>query len=276
MTRLRWSFSMARIGERLTRDPQARRNWLLWPCFLWAPRRRATYPLLRRALAVPVRRSVQPDAAPSTTGLPLTLGGLARALERANAHDGELLARSIEAVNRDLDSMHELIQPRLGVLGGRGDAATVVAQFRQRLVDLVTPLIEDDPYLARAAQPGSIMDQAVWQVRRRLLGDIDARCKDYRERTAGENSLDLVAEWEAWARLNSSATRLLELDPAAENMLFQMVYAPVCNFAVYQHNGRKRIALAHDMFVWLLRYAHDTPEARQLLAKNVQAGIAGI
>jgi hypothetical protein len=45
---------------------------------------------------------------------------------------------------------------------------------------------------------------------------------------------------------------------------------------VYQHNGRKRIALAHDMFVWLLAYAQGAPEARQLLAKNVQAGIAGI
>src|SRR4029077_8593955 len=114
------------------------------------------------------------------------------------------------------------------------------------------------------------------QVRRRLLGDMGARCKGYRERTAGVNSLDLVAEWEAWARVHRCANRLLELDSAAENILFQMVYAPVCNFAVYEHNGRKSIALAHDMFVWLLRYAHDTPEARQLLAKNVQAGIAGI
>ena len=276
ITRLRWSYSMARIGERLTGDPQAWRDWQLWPCFLWAPRRRATYSLFRRALAVPVRRSVQPDAAPDATALPLALGGLARALDGANAHDGELLARSIEAVDLDIDSMHEMIEQRLGVLGGRGDAESVLAQFRQRLIDLVTPLIEDDPYLARAAQPDSIMEQAVWQVRRRLLGDIDARCRDYRERTAGENSLDLVAEWEAWARLNSSANRLLELDSAAESILFQMVYAPVCNFAVYQHNGRKRIALAHDMFVWLLAYAQGAPEARQLLAKNVQAGIAGI
>jgi hypothetical protein len=219
---------------------------------------------------------VQADAAPSTTGLPLTLGNLARALEHANAYDGELLARAIEAVTRDLDSMHEMIEQRLGVLGGRGDADSVLAQFRQRLIELVTPLIEDDPYLARLAQPDSIMEQAVWQVRRRLLGDIDARCKDYRERTAGESSLDLVAEWEAWARLTSSATRLLELDSAAEDILFQMVYAPVCNFAVYQHNGRKRIALAHDMFIWLRGYAQGTSEAKQLLAKNIQAGIAGI
>jgi hypothetical protein len=276
ITRLRWSHSMARIGERLIGDPQAWRNWQLWPCFLWAPRRYATYPLFRRALRVPVRRSVQPDAAPSVAALPLALGSLARALEGSNAHDGELLARSIAAVDRDLDSARPTIGRRLGVLGSRGNADSVLSQFHQRLIDLVTPLIEDDPYLARAAQPDSVMEEAVWQVRRRLLGDIDARCKDYRERTAAEESLDMVAEWETWAWLTSSANRLLELDSAAESVLFQMVYAPVCNFAVYQHNGRKRIALAHDMFIWLLGYAQGIPEARQLLAKNIQAGIAGI
>jgi hypothetical protein len=152
----------------------------------------------------------------------------------------------------------------------------VLSQFRQRLIDLAIPLIEDDPFIARAAQTGSIMEQSVWQVRRRLMGDIESQCRDYRERTAGEDSLDLIAEWETWARLSSSASRLLELDSAAESVLFEMVFAPVCNFAVYQHNGRKRIALAHDMFVWLLQYANSAPDARQLLTKNVQAGVAGV
>jgi hypothetical protein len=273
--KLRWSYNMARIAERLTSAAHARPNWLLWQGFLLAPRRRVTYPLFRRALAVPVRRSVQPDAPPGAAGLPLALAGLARALEGANAHDGKLLARSIDAVDREFDPLHPMIEQRLGMLGGRGNAGSVQSLFRHRLIDLAIPLIEDDPYVARAAQQDSIMEQAVWQVRRRLMGDIESQCKDYRERTAGEDSLDLVAEWETWARLSSSANRLLELDATAENILFQMVFAPVCNFAVYQHNGRKRIALAHDMFVWLLRYANE-PEARQLLAKNVQAGIAGV
>lgn len=274
--RLRWSYTMARIAERLTGAPQARPNWRLWLGFLLAPRRRLTYPLFRRALAVPRHRSVQPDTPGSITGLPLALGGLARALESANAHDGELLARSIDAVDRELDSMRPTIEQRLGMLGGRGDTGSVLSQFRQGLIDLAIPLIEDDPSLARAAQLGSILEQAAWQVRRRLLGDIESQCRDYRERTAAEDSLDLIAEWETWAKMSSSANRLLELDSAAENVLFQMVYAPVCNFAVYQHNGRKRIALAHDMFVWLLQYANNAPDARQLLAKNVQAGIAGV
>jgi hypothetical protein len=120
------------------------------------------------------------------------------------------------------------------------------------------------------------MEQAVWQVRRRLFGDVEARCKDYRERTQDGSALDLVAEWEAWAMLNGSADQLLELDPDVEGVLFQTVFAPVCNFAAFQHNGRKRIALAHDMFIWLLRHARSDAQARELLAKNVQAGIAGI
>jgi hypothetical protein len=140
----------------------------------------------------------------------------------------------------------------------------------------MTPLIEENPYLAREAQRGSIMEQAVWQVRRRLFGDVEARCKDYRERTEERSALDPVAEWEAWAQLHSSADQLLELDPNVESVLFQTVFAPVCNFAAFQHNGRKRIALAHDMFIWLLRYARSDPQARQLLARNVQAGIAAI
>src|SRR5262245_36767551 len=99
---LRWSYSMARIGERPTGDPRAWRAWQLWPCFLLAPRRHATYPRLRRALALPVRRSAQADATPTFAELPLALGGLARAIDGAG--DGEALARSIDAVDRQLDS----------------------------------------------------------------------------------------------------------------------------------------------------------------------------
>jgi len=273
---LRWSYSMARIGERLTGDPKAWRAWQLWPCFLLAPRRRATYPLFRRALAVPVRRSAQPDATPTVAALPFALGSLARAIEGASAHDGEALARSIDAVDSHLDSMRDQIEQRLNALGGRGDAGAVLSAFRQRLIDLVTPLIEDDPCLAHTAQRGSITDQVVWQVRRRLFGDVEARCKDYRDRTMEQRSLDLASEWKEWAMLRGSADQLLELDPDVERVLFQTVFASVCNFAVFQHNGRKSIALAHDMFIWLLRHSRSDPQALQLLAKNVQAGIAGV
>jgi hypothetical protein len=276
ITRLRWSYNMARIAERLTGAVHARPDWLLWQGFLLAPRRRATYPLFRRALAVPVHRSAQPSPTPTVAQLPLALADLACAIDGASAQGGEALAQSIEAVNHLLDLMRDQIEQRLLALGGRGDADAVLAASRQRLVELVAPVIENAPHLARAAQPASPMEQAVWQVRRRLFGDVEARCRDYRERTAAQASLDPVAEWEAWAMLTGSADQLLELDPGAESTLFQAVYAPVCNFAVFQHNGRQRFALAHDMFAWLLRYANGAPDARQLLTKNMQAGLPAI
>jgi hypothetical protein len=278
--RLRWSYSMARIAERLTGDPKAWGALRLWLCFLLAPRRRATFPIFRRALAVPLRRSAQPQPPASVADLPAALGALARAIGEGG-HDGEALARSVEAVNGQLDTMRDKVEQRFGALGGRGDAVAVLSDFRHDLIDLLMPLIEDNPCLARAAQQGSLMEQAaleqaVSQVRRRLFGDIESRCKDYRERTTQEEALDLLPEWQAWATLQCSVDQLMELDPAAESVLFQTVFAPVCNFAVFQHNGRKRIALAHDMFVRLLRRSGSDPQACTLLAKNVQAGVAGV
>jgi hypothetical protein len=273
-TWLRWSHSMARIGERLTGDPQAWHNWQLWLCFLWAPRRRATYPLFRRALAVPVRRSTLPEPAPTSAGLPLALGDLARAI--GGACDGKVLARSMSAVDRQLETMRDKIEERLNALAGQGDAGAILSAFRQRLIDLVTPLIEDDPYLARDAQRRSIMEQAVLQTRERLFGDLEARCQDYRKRTAAASFLDLFAEWETWAGLHSSAEQLLELDPDAEAVLFQAIFASVYNFAVVQRNRRERSALALDMFAWLLRRAGSNPKAREMLARNVRAEAIGI
>jgi hypothetical protein len=104
-----------------------------------------------------------------------------------------------------------------------------------------------------------------------LFGDIEAQCKDYDERIKSQNSLSALAEWEIWARLRDRADRLLQVDPASENVLFETMKFPVCNFAVLQHNKRKRIALAHEMYTWLRRHSHSDPSISQLLLKNMRA-----
>jgi hypothetical protein len=267
---LRWSYALARIGERLIGDKRGCGDWLLWLCFLSAPRRWATYPLLRRALAVPARPP-SADVRPAAAALPLALAGLARAIEGRHIHDGTSLARSVGAVDGNLDSMRAAIDQRLRALGGRGNADTVIFAFRERLIGLVAPLIEEDPHLALAAQGSPILSEATRQVRLRLFRDIEARCKDYDARTEDERALDEVPEWTAWALLRRSADRLLELDPESKIPLFQTMYHPVTNFAVLQFNRCKRNALAHDMFSWLLPHSRSNHEALQLLAKNVKA-----
>jgi hypothetical protein len=202
--------------------------------------------------------------------LPQALADLARAIGNPHVHDASSLARCVGTVDRHIESMRAGIEQRLNALGSRGSANAVISAFCQRLVDLVAPVIEADPRLALAAERSASFERAIAQVRLRLFRDVEVQCRDYKERK--ETLLDAPFEWERWAVLRNTADRVLALDPAAEGTLFLTMYAPVCNFAVTQHNTHSRYALAHDMFSWLLQHAGSDTQARQLLAKNAEAG----
>jgi hypothetical protein len=270
---LRWSHALARIGARLIRDPQAWPNWALWLCWAMAPRRRATLPLLRRALLVPrATKAAKVEPAAAAT-LPDALADLARVLDNAFAHDGISFAAAVGAVDAALDDpvAQALADRRLRALGTNADAAAVISGLRTRLVDSLVPLIEESPRLARGGNRSGILDQAVERVRHRLFRDVEAQCKDYDARRNRDSYVKPSAEWETWARLRNCADRLLELAPDSELALFRATYVPVCNFAVYQHNTYRRLPLAHDMYSWLHRHAHSDPEAIRLLVGNMKA-----
>jgi hypothetical protein len=270
--RLRWSYAVARMGERLIGDPRGGRDWLLCLCWMVAPRRRATFALLRRALAVP-RAEKQSGVAPAAEELPQALANLAQALENRFAHDGPSFAATACAVDVALDSPSTLalVQQRLVALGARPDADAVMSGLRARLTDLLVPLIEESPKLVGGETRGPILDQAKERVRVRLFRDIEAQCKDYNDRQHGENSLASIAEWATWAAMRDAANRLLELVPESEIALFHQMYVPVCNFAVFQHNKCMRRTLAHEIYSWLHRHSQSDPSAAKLLLGNVRA-----
>jgi len=291
---LRWSYALARIGERLAGDPKSCRDWQLWLFWMVAPRRRATLPLLRRALAVP-RAPVQAAAEPPVAvTLPDALAALAHVLEDRFAHDGGSLARSVCGVDAaiELPATRALVQQRLQALGafsGRVEAGSsqnmrppedsgaqhdvdaVISGVRKRLVDLVVPIIEEASSLASGHVRGPVLDQAVEQARARLFSDVEAQCKDYSDRYKRESSLDSNAEWRAWAVMRDQAERLLELAPESENALFHAMYIPACNFAVFQHNKCIRRFLAHEIYSWLHRHCRGDPAASKLLSGNMRA-----
>jgi hypothetical protein len=273
---LRWSYSLARIGERLTGDPKGPHDWLLWLCWMLAPRRRATLPLLRRALAAAPALEPAPAAASVGGELPDALADLARVIEGRFVQDGQSLARSVRAVDGALDhpSTRALLQRRILALGARHDAEAIIAGFRSRLVDLIEPLIEELPRLAHGPDRGVLLDQAIDRTKAKLFRDIEARCRDYRERLARGNAMDALAEWEAWAVLRDSADRLLELAPVSKHALFHTMYTPMCNFAVFQHNVCKRVALAHQIFWWLRQHSESNLSASELLSKNMRVSAA--
>ena len=273
---LRWSYAVARIGERLSGSPRGCRDWQLCLCWMFAPRRRATFALLRRALAVP---HIPPQAAAGPAvaeELPEALANLARVLENRCVHDGPSLAAAACAVDSALDgsATRALVQQRLHLLGTKPDADAVISALRKCLTDLLVPLIEESPRLASGESRGPMLDQAKELVRIRLFRDIEAQCKDYNDRLKGESSLTAIAEWAAWAVTRDAANRLLELVPESEIALFHAMYVPVCNFAVFQHNKCMRRTLAHEIYSWLHRHAQSDPSASQLLLGNVRASEA--
>jgi hypothetical protein len=273
---LRWSYAVARLGERLNGDPKACHDWQLWLCWAVAPRRRATFALLRRALAAP-RTPVQMTAAPSAPEeLPDALANLVQMLEGRFARDGQSFVRSVCWVETTLSrpATRALIQRRLLALGAQRDAEAIIFDFRKRLVDLVASVIEESPHLTGAQERSPVLDHAIERVRSGLFGDIEAQCKDYGERQKRQISLDTVAEWEAWAVTRNSAERLLQLVPASEHALFQAMHERVCNFAVFQHNTYKRLTLAHEIYSWLRLHSGSDPTASQLLLKNMKASNA--
>jgi hypothetical protein len=274
--RLRWSYAVARIGERLIGDPRGCRDWQLYLCWMFAPRRRATFALLRRALAVP-RTPRQAAAEPAVAEeLPEALANLARSLENRCVHDGPSFAASVCAVDAALDgsATRALVQQRLHALGAKPDADAVMSGLRTRLTDVLVPLIEASPKLASGENRGPMLDQAKELVRIRLFRDIEAQCKDYGDRLKGESSLTAIAEWAVWAVTRDAANRLLELAPESEIALFHAMYVPVCNFAVFQHNKCMRRALANEIYSWLHRHSQSDPSAAQLLLGNVRASEA--
>jgi hypothetical protein len=269
---LRWSYAMALIGQRLLGDKDAPAGWLLRVCWLLAPRRAATLPLLRRALATRASGE-QPASQRAATELPHALGDLAQALGHRQSIDGAALLQSVGAVNAVLDdpAIRAHILERLAALGARGNVETVIAGARQRLVNVLIPVLEDVPDLAPANGGEPIVEAAVARVRTQLFADIETQCKDYRGRTKSKSALDRLTEWELWAVTRNSADRLLRLDPASERAVFETMW-PVCNnFAVLQHNECHRLTFAYEIYSWLHRHAQSAPSALQLLAGNMRS-----
>jgi hypothetical protein len=278
LVQLRWCYAVARMAERLLGELGAWRDWQLRLCWLVASRRRATLPLLRRALAV--ARVVKPLVEQTTdqphAAKPLSdaLSAVAREFDSGLPQDGSALSRSLREVDVALESpaTRALIRERfLGLGVDSHDHEAVTSAVRQRLADLVVPLIEEAPRLAAGHSEAPIIGQATGQVRLRWFRDVEAQCRDYRDRNERQSSLDAVGEWATWAVTRVTAEQLLTLAPDSEQALFQVMYVPVCNFAVFQHNVCKRTVLAHEIYAWLHRHAGSDAAALKLLAGNMKA-----
>ncbi len=270
---LRWSYLLARTAQRLTRHSGAPSRVALYFWWLLAPRRRKTWPLVKRALGVHPAPLPAETCAPSE--LPEALARLAHALAAPTGVRTSLRA-ALDGVEQALASAatEARLERRLLGLSLQRDVDAILLAFRAQLVEMLVSHIEHDPELRGGpALPGPFQDACV-ELKQIAFRELDALCLDYRTRTKEQDSLSADAEWQLWARFRASGERLLRADPEAQAELFQSTFATLCNFAVFQHNQRKRLALAHSMYDWLHAYAHVSPSDSLLLARNLKAALS--
>ncbi|HEY8027365.1 MAG TPA: hypothetical protein VIF60_22670 [Burkholderiaceae bacterium] len=278
----RWSYAVARIAERVDRPAMAAPDWQLIGLWLLAPRRRNLFPFLKKALETPRAKKKRPTVPPAPKDFPAALADLAGMLTQMSKSgqvpDREYFLATVRWANLRAESpaVHLLIQERLKALDplrsdSKESADAIVRSFQEQLIELVVPIIERSPHLVRGEGERPVIREAIDRIRQSTLQEIEVRCGDYDHRTKNQSNLERHAEWGAWATLRNRAEQVLKMDGGAEDALFQVMYAPLCNFAVYQHNTIANHRLAHDMFCWLREHAKSNREASELLARNMAA-----
>ncbi|WP_437646094.1 hypothetical protein [Sorangium sp. So ce362] len=264
--------------------PGALALWLRW---LAAPRRRATLPLLRRALAAGEGAARPEPEEPEPCAAKVAEGDL---WSRAVLRHATLLLRPCGEVSGD----------ELRRLAGAWDAALdderAQAELRERALSLgasgaqaaLGPLaraVEEDLAAAlRAARVphaawddlGATLGRTRRRLRDELLSEVELACDALRRRVDERRELPALSEWREWTSLRAQYEAAAELvGTELRRLAFPKVHADVCHAAVWLFNTRKERAIANAMFRWLLAEAEALEDARLagLQRANVGCGV---
>lgn len=270
----RWSRAvggMARTFAGLPPHP----NWRLLLLWLVAPRRLRLRPLLQRALRAGVWKPESEIAPPHD--LPAALTRLAEILTKTAQHSAEVSSAEFIAAVRwvsirlDSPNMKAQIEHRLTTLDSTlsRSAASVVSAFKSDLVELLLPVVAANPQLVAAHRAHPIIAETLHRLQGKAFESIEMRAKDLATRAEKKHSLDTLSEWQSWAILCDEANRLLVLQPGAKATLFEALWRPLLNYAVFQHNDKKRHTFAQDIFRWLRAHAHGNDKVVEMLDKNI-------
>ncbi|WP_437997515.1 hypothetical protein WMF26_43310 [Sorangium sp. So ce185] len=264
--------------------PGALELWLRW---LAAPHRRATLPLVRRALAAgegappPQPEEPEPCAAKVAEGdlwsraVLLHATMLLRPRGKVSGDDLRRLGGAWDAALDDERAQAEL-RERAQLLGASGAQAALGPLSRAVEEDLAAAL--------RAARvPREAWDDlggTIGRTRRRLrdelLSEVELACDALRRRVDEKRELPALSEWREWISLRAQYEAAAALAGAEfRRLAFPKVHADVCHAAVWLFNARKERAIANAMFRWLLAEAEALEDARLagLQRGNVGCGV---
>jgi hypothetical protein len=262
----------------------------------FAPNRRGTLPIVRRALAVldGVYLEIEPEptrapiaSAPIVPGdawsaaLARHAAVLTQPLATIEGADLLALGRAWDAILEDRNAERVLAERAL-LLGG-GSSARSLVRLREAIEEDLTTLvlaraIALDTLGARdaAAAASPTIDRVRRRVRDHLLVGIESASDALRRRLDDKRELPAVDEWREWTTLRLAyehGSRLAGTD--FRRLAFYKVHHDLTSLAVWLFNDRGQRPLGNAMFKWLLAEATALDDARvaALQTKNVACGI---
>jgi hypothetical protein len=266
---------LSQVARRLLGDdvPAAALR-LAW---LAAPARRATLPLLRRALAAEQRSPARAAAGDALDAwgralflhVQLTRGG------RPEAGALGELGRAWDEALSDPALVGELNRRALALGARAGDAAIdeLRRQIEDDLIAAVRPHL--DGSLRLDPTPG-LLGRALGRLTDELLGELELACDRLRARAEERRALPVVAEWIELAELRRAHARVVAAGGMrARRLAFPKLNADLCKLAVWLWNDRKERAVANSAFRFLLDEARAVgdAEAIELQTRNVACGL---
>lgn len=271
----RWSRAVAGMAQTFSGLGTSLPKWRLRLLWLIAPRRRRLRPLLQRALMASGKQDKAQIAPPGD--LPSALGLLAeiltRTAQRPDAVSSAEFLAAVRWVETLLDSaaLKAQVEQRVVAFDSTQgpDAAPVLSAFKSGVVELILPVLAANPRLAAGQRGQPLIAEALRRLQGTAFESIEMRAKDFAARAAKKQSLDPLSEWQSWATLCDEANRLLALQPGAQAALFEVLWRPLTNFAVFQHNEMTRHTLSQDIFRWLRAHAHSDRKIVDMLDKNL-------
>ncbi|MGK3984970.1 hypothetical protein WME99_18120 [Sorangium sp. So ce136] len=277
----------ARLLGEVPGEVPASRAAELWLRWLAAPRRRATLPLVRRALAAgdgaprPEPDEPEPCAAKIAEGdlwsravlLHATL--LLRPRGRVSGDDLRRLGGAWDAALDDERAQAELRERALS-LGASGAQAALGPLARAVEEDLAAALRAARVPLAEWDDLGATIGRTRRRLRDELLSEVELACDALRRRVDEKRELPALAEWREWTSLRAQYEAAAGLvGTEFRRLAFPKLHSDVCHAAVWLFNTRKERAIANAMFRWLLAEAEALDDARLagLQRGNVGCGV---
>ncbi len=282
--RLGWLLSA--IAQSLLLEPMAPGKVGLWLRWALAPHRRATLPLVQRAIEALDGAFIEPEEDPPIapaaadgdavrTALSLHASVLTRAPDTLRPEDVRAAGQAWDAALVDKATERHLLERALVV--GAGGAASVLGRVRAAVLDdLTAAVLASGMPIKELGDRGDVASRVRARLRDELLGAVEAASEALKRRVDDKRALPSADEWREWANLRATYERGVRCaGDELRRLAFVKVYPEVSAYAVWLFNDRKQRPLGNAIFRWLLAEATvlDDTRASALMAKNVSCGV---